>query len=435
MNRMGEFEQYRAELEQCPPSLESAVRRGTARAKHTRRARRAALLPLGGIAVLFLTFLLLVNLSPTAAYAMGRVPLLGDLARAVAVSPSLKAAVDNKYVQPIGQSQTQNGVTVTVDYVIADQKEINVFYTVSEPGLRFDMDTGDPSLQMSFYGGPPSDGLYWACIDSAYGGIPEEVPLRLSACRTLFNPTAPEQYGRSDDFAVFDFDLRIDPNLIQPPTVYTLNAPFELAGQKFVARSVEVYPLSIRAVIWADPNNAYEVQGIRITPVDRQGEEIDGISRGLLSYFSPGSVTIYVFSSNYFSREPLAALRIGGTDNKVQLRDKANPPVRVDLESGTADWLPPGVSLQSSVRDTQTGGWTVSFVVPRALSQMFPFAFDEKGGDIVNGLSSHSFDLGNGSQLEVVRIAGAYAYLKTALFYPTSTDVVTLDQPVEIPIG
>ena len=43
------------------------------------------------------------------------VTVLRELAQAVAWSPSLSAAVENDYVQPIGQSQTVNGVTATVE--------------------------------------------------------------------------------------------------------------------------------------------------------------------------------------------------------------------------------------------------------------------------------------------------------------------------------
>ena len=53
-----------------------------------------------------------------------------ELAQAVAWSPSLSAAVENDYVQPIGQSQTVNGVTATVEYVIVDRKQLSIFYTL-----------------------------------------------------------------------------------------------------------------------------------------------------------------------------------------------------------------------------------------------------------------------------------------------------------------
>ncbi|MFR7893274.1 MAG: DUF4179 domain-containing protein [Dysosmobacter sp.] len=54
------------------------------------------------------------------ARACGRIPLLADLAKAVSWSPSLSAAVENDYVQPLRLSQSKNGITARVEYLIVD---------------------------------------------------------------------------------------------------------------------------------------------------------------------------------------------------------------------------------------------------------------------------------------------------------------------------
>lgn len=111
------------------------------------------------LAVCFAVFVLLVNLFPTVAYACGGVPGLGELAKAVAWSPSLSAAMDNEYVQPIGQSQTGNGVTVTMEYAIADQKRANIYYTVKsglDTELGVDPEVTDPNGESVSYGSTSS---------------------------------------------------------------------------------------------------------------------------------------------------------------------------------------------------------------------------------------------------------------------------------------
>ena len=67
------------------------------------------------------------------ALACGKVPVLKELAAAVAFSPSLKAAVENDYVQYIGQSATDNGITVHLEYLMADQGGLMLFLSVSGP--------------------------------------------------------------------------------------------------------------------------------------------------------------------------------------------------------------------------------------------------------------------------------------------------------------
>src|SRR5699024_7453091 len=64
-------------------------------------------------------------------------PVLRELAAAVAFSPSLSAAVEHDYVQYVGQSQTFDGTTLTLDYVIADQQQMVVFYRTDGDFLSY----------------------------------------------------------------------------------------------------------------------------------------------------------------------------------------------------------------------------------------------------------------------------------------------------------
>ena len=135
MNRNEEYRALLAELEQTPPELDSTVERASRRSAQRKR-RRLFSLPLGSLAACFAAFVVLVNVSVPFAHACGSIPLLRDLAKAVAWSPSLSAAVENEYVQPIGQTQTQNGITATVEYVIVDRKQVNLYYTLDfDPSL------------------------------------------------------------------------------------------------------------------------------------------------------------------------------------------------------------------------------------------------------------------------------------------------------------
>ena len=133
MNRTEEYWALVAQLRETPPELAGTVDRARARARRKRRGKRLGipLASLGGVAA---AFVVLVNCSTPFAMACRRVPFVRELAQAVAFQPSLKAAFENDYVQPVGQSQTQNGITATVEYLIVDQTSLNVFYTLSWAG-------------------------------------------------------------------------------------------------------------------------------------------------------------------------------------------------------------------------------------------------------------------------------------------------------------
>ncbi len=84
-----------------PPALDGTAERALRRRRRDRRLRFFGV-PAGSLAACFIAFVLLVNLFPPFARACGNVPVLRALAQAVAWSPSLSAAVENDYVQPIG---------------------------------------------------------------------------------------------------------------------------------------------------------------------------------------------------------------------------------------------------------------------------------------------------------------------------------------------
>ncbi|MEI3305127.1 MAG: hypothetical protein V8R40_03325 [Dysosmobacter sp.] len=102
MNRNEEYQALLAELESVPPALETTVDRAVKRETASRHRWRLLGIPVRSLAACFTVFVLLVNLFPPFAAACGNVPLLRQVAKAVAWSPSLSAAVDNEFVQPMG---------------------------------------------------------------------------------------------------------------------------------------------------------------------------------------------------------------------------------------------------------------------------------------------------------------------------------------------
>ena len=166
MNRNAEYQALLTELEMTPPALEYTVQRAVTRKKTSQKKRRLLGVPLGSLGVCFVGFVLLVNLFPPFAYACGRVPLLRELAKAVAWSPSLSAAVENEFVQPMGISQTKNGITATVQYLIVDQKQVNIFFTLEGEGyetLTSDMPEFAPEQACSKMGATPGQAPGTCC--------------------------------------------------------------------------------------------------------------------------------------------------------------------------------------------------------------------------------------------------------------------------------
>ena len=143
MNRMEEYTALQADLEQSVPALEETLARAKTR---LRRRNRRVYKAVGSFVACFALFVVLVNFCAPVAYACSKVPGLRELAAAVTFSRSLTDAVNNEYVQPIALKQTQNGITATVEHLIVDQKQVNVFFRLTGEG--YEMLEAEPEFRL-----------------------------------------------------------------------------------------------------------------------------------------------------------------------------------------------------------------------------------------------------------------------------------------------
>ena len=135
MNRMDEYTALLAELEQTPEELDHTVNKALNRKNALHKKRRFFSTTLGGLAACFAAFVLLVNLS---------------------------TAVENDYVQPLRLSQSQNGITARVEYLIVDRKQVDVFFSIqSDDYAHLDLD--HPTLTV------PGEQEGYASSFSSYG--------------------------------------------------------------------------------------------------------------------------------------------------------------------------------------------------------------------------------------------------------------------------
>lgn len=467
MNRNEEYKALLAELDQMPPELEYTVQRAIARKKQTRRKWRAFGIPAGSLAACFLGFMLLVNLFPTVAYACGGVPGLRELAKAVAWSPSLSAAVDDAYVQPMGQSQTVNGITATVEYVIVDQKQVNIYYTLdSDDWTEMEIDipnATDPSgehLPCSIGNGSfnvPNGELREINLDFGDTDVPDSLQLSLSAYDDNIprEPGAPQETSYEDDMfetpdwdpdyvAEFTFDLTFDPYFTAQGEIIPVNQSFTLDGQTLTVTEAEVYPSHVRVNVTGAADNTAWLKDLDFYLENERGQRFEPISNGITATGDANSPAMlsYRLESPYFSRSQHLTLHFTG----AKWLDKDLERVRVDLEHKTADFLPEGVEFLKA--DHRKGGWLVSFKAPEApgggFYQLFSSQFWDADGNqhdiMTHGSSSYGYT--NPETGEYIHEDGFFEeefplkdFHGTEVWLePISTRVTVEPTPVRIPI-
>ena len=380
MNRNEEYQALLNELGNTPKALETTVERAMKRERAS-QIKRCIYRPAISLTACFAAFVMLVNVFPTFAKACEDIPILRDLAKAVTWSPSLSAAVENEYVQPIGKSQTVNGITATIEYVIVDQKQVNIFFTLEgdydnltgempefipeqrcgssvndfrePPGsmLRYTLDYGDEDV--------PSGFTMTFGVTTYVEPDPEAMTEPMNkAYDDMLEPIEQEE---PDILAEFTFDLEFDPTFTAKGEIISVDTDFQMDGQTMTVTEVEVYPTHARVEIQGAAENTAWLNGVEFYLENENGEIFKPISNGVSATGDPNSPAMLSFrlESPYFANSDHLTLHI---TNATWL-DKEFERVHIDLAGETMDEVMGGVRLLSAER--RDNGWILTFKVKR----------------------------------------------------------------------
>ncbi len=459
MNRNEEYQVLLSELEAMPDGLRNTEQRALTRRMALQKRRRLVLTPILGAAACFTVFVLLVNLSIPFANACGRVPWLRELAKAVAFSPALSAAVENEYVQPIGETKTEDGITVTVEYVIVDRKQVNIFYTAQFSDreslfVDYDYDMGEIHSWASSSGSAQltSGKLQQIKLEFVESDVPASLGVSFGfydwEARNRAEPDAAmmeiPEYQEPDYLVKIPFLLEFDPYYTAQGEIIPVDTTFTLDGQQFTLTEVELYPTHLRVNLKSNAGNTAGLQGLELYLENEYGERFERPG-GLTASGDPegdGMATFWL-DSTFFSHGRNLTLYI----TQAKWKDKDAPKVRLNLAEGTAENLPQGVRFLKA-EHLYGGSWEVTFLnseqeIGGSSNLMSCHGFwDEAGNhyDIWQSGSSISFqDPETGEWIEeegisaenfpLLGFSGDVVYLE-----PTHNRVTNFDNPVAITI-
>ena len=450
MNRTEEYWALAAQLKEPPPELAGTVDRARARARRERRGKRLGvpLASLGGAAA---AFAVLVNCSTPFAMACRRVPFVRELAQAVALRPSLKAAFENDYVQPVGQSQTQNGITATVEYLIVDQASLNVFYTLSWEGetwLDVVPDLLDESGETpegsrgATWGDPTGTEEEYRLMTFYFDGavLPEKLQLVLEVSDSgrdkvtnqLAAPTdAPvdsspwpdeESSAPSPVLAEFTFPLTIDPSLLGPGRTVEVGQWVELDGQRLYLDQLTIDPTRMELTLEADPDNTAELRSLDCYALDGAGNRYDSPS------ITFGGGEAIQLESCYFSENQDLTLYI----EEAQWLDKDRTSFTLDLTTGEADWLPE--NLTDVTIERRDGNVYLSFRNDEQIVTFDGYCDPEGGQHTWGSMSMSSIDKDGDGYSETMteyRVLRDYPW-DTVTIGLSSNRAAAFDPPIQV---
>lgn len=358
MTRMEEYNALMQELEVTPDRLNFTVARAKARTRR-QKVRKWVGGPLISLSAACFAFVLLVNFSTPFAMACAKVPFFKELAEAVSFHPSLYAAVENEWVQPIDQTDTDNGYTMTVEYLIVDQKQLNVFYTL-EGGEEIDpedhymirsdfLDAQGEELKASVVAGSSqvNGELYHVTADftSAEGVMPSTLRME---CELDLSWDDSASEDRDETVAAFAFDLSFDPQFTAQAELVEVNRWLEMDGQQILLKNVEIYPTHVRVNLEDHPDNTAWLRDLEMYVKNEKGEQFGGVKNGISATGSPDSPFTQSFrlESSFFSDSERLTLCITG----AQWLEKGRQWTVLDIENAEIEYLPHGAVLEGVER-------------------------------------------------------------------------------------
>lgn len=387
MNRNNEYNMLLKELDDTPIQLEYSYQRAKAKLKRS-RSRKLFTIPFSSVMLSIVLFIISINCFPTFAYACSKIPLIKELAELVNFSSSLTAAIENEYVQVIEQEQTSNGITARVEYLIVDQKQLLVFYTLDSkeyqamsPRIEIKAEDGSPlsgySLVTTDFGKENGE-LRYVTIDFVDRDIPPIMLFELyvndngSLWKTERADSKVEnemfqdedeiqEYKEHEYISKFTFNLEFDPYFTAQGIDIKLNEEITIDNQTLMVETANIYPTHIRIEFSDKAENTAWLKDISFYLENEKGEKFNAVSNGITATGDPNSPMMksHRLESTFFSQSKELYLYITG----VVWLDKDMEKIELDLANVTADKLPEGVEFDKA--EKKDNGWLLTFTGKR----------------------------------------------------------------------
>lgn len=285
--------------------VNTAIQLGIIQAKAKRRKRNKTLWAFSVAAILILTLVTSIRVSPSFASAISTIPGMESFLHLLQLDKGMKAIVENDYYEAIGIAQVKDNITFTVDGIIIDETGAEVFYTLEAPhslenidyeNIKFLNNSQELLAAISY---DPPDQETGNRKEGTFSFVFSDIK-QLSSMNFELQLEA-EQANKTTVFKV-PFTLKKE---IKSGKIYTLNKTVEMDGQRIEVKKIKVYPLRVALVLEFDEENDMKIlqfEDMRLE--DENGEVWSSIQNGITSFGeNENKENTYFLESNYF-KEP-----------------------------------------------------------------------------------------------------------------------------------
>lgn len=288
--------------------LDAAIRLGYERAKHLqskkRFSRKKGWWTAITAALIVLTFVTSIRVSPVFANAVASLPGMEKIVALIADNEGLQSAIRHDHYQVIGISDESEGIRGTVEGIIADQMNLIVFYTLDIKG-------GREFVEKYKLTGANGEDLDWGSMSHHYDHESGQSDTSTNSLEISFQNPLPTKdvvleievidgYGEIHTLK-FPFTIESDVEDIK----YAVNETVMVEGQTLTIRNVIISPVRTAIEVEFDPANTMEIFGFEdLRIVDGKGRVWSSIQNGVTGSGvedEPNRQTFYL-QSNYFEK-------------------------------------------------------------------------------------------------------------------------------------
>ncbi|GLX71319.1 DUF4179 domain-containing protein [Paenibacillus glycanilyticus] len=289
-------------------SMASAIRFGVEYGRqHSRNRKRSRVTIQMGVAAACVLVLLTacIRVSPAFAELMREVPGLNGVVELIKGDQTLENAMSHDFLQPVNKSVSDNGYTLSVEGIMADQQRLVIFYTREGPDVNDNISPIDYKITDS--NGNELKGLIsWG---HSFIGKTESEIKDMTSVSDRMDITLSDGIVMPD---VVTFSMKLGNEWLAMDIVVdhrrfeqleeqiTVNRTFEVGGQTFTLEKTLITPLQATVTIRREPDDNIRVNSfIRLALLDEKGRRWE--TKGGYGMLDEGTTTL-TFQSNYFEK-------------------------------------------------------------------------------------------------------------------------------------
>jgi len=294
------------------------------------RRRKKQWQGIAAVAIIFLSFLLTVRVSPTIASYAAKIPGLSVIVELVQENEGIKDAIANEYYEELGILVQGKDVTITLQGAIIDEYGIMLMYDFDYPTKKSDHHNyyvniyqGDQRLENSMSHGTPDD------LNEPVAHSSHLLEMTLDQPLDTTNPNFRVEFEMRDgDKQTISIPFTLKKPIAKAKVVEP-NASITSQGQHLTISKIIRTPLRIHFEVKPDPSNTMQIVALDNISLElKNGRKRELIRNGLVGSgsFREGKYTFYL-QSNYFYDSDELIVRIG----EIQAIPKGDDYIEVDF--------------------------------------------------------------------------------------------------------